>query len=120
MAGKAVQTRSLFIVVCVATASCAPPPGPAPGTLLLSNPHFPAANVETVITSNPDCGGHGPGYVSTGEFVLPGDATRFLAVPPGTGICWRRDRDPSQPVAGDWSAWSRAFVPPAATIDANL
>ena len=41
-------------------------------------------------------------------------------VPPGDEICWRRDRDPSQPIAGQWSDWDRAYVEPGATIDADL
>jgi hypothetical protein len=115
---KTVRTRLLLLALCT-LASCAPPPA-GPGMLLLSNLNFPPTNVEAVTTSNPDCGSRGPGYVSTGEFVLPGDATRFVAVPPGSDVCWRRDRDPSHPVAGAWSGWNRAFVAPGATIDANL
>jgi hypothetical protein len=104
----------LFVV-----AACAPPPA-GPGTLLLSNRNFGPTNVEAVITANPDCSSRGPGYVTTFEFVLPSNGTRFIGVPPGTEVCWRRDRDPAQPVAGQWSSWDRAFVEPGATINANL
>jgi hypothetical protein len=114
-----VRLGLLLVVLCVA-AACAPPPPPLPGTLLLSNPDFPANHVETVTTSNADCGARGPGYASTGEFVLPSNGTRFLPVPPGTLICWRHDRVPEQPAAGEWSDWNRAYVPPATTIAANL
>ncbi len=106
-----------IVLFCVS--ACAPQP-PQPGTLLLSNPNFGSTNVEAVITANPDCGARGPGYVSTLEFVLPTNATKFIDVPPGTEVCWRRDRDPSQPVAGQWSGWDRAYVEPGTTIDANL
>jgi hypothetical protein len=106
------------IVLCC-FAACAPQP-PQPGTLLLSNPNFGPTNVEAVITANPDCSARGSGYVSTFEFVLPANATKFIDVPPGTEVCWRRDRDPSQPVAGQWSGWDRAYVEPGTTIDANL
>ncbi len=106
-----------IVLFCVA--ACAPQPV-QPGTLLLSNPNFGPTNVEAVITANPDCGARGPGYVSTLEFVLPNNATKFIDVPPGTEVCWRRDRDPSQPVAGQWSGWDRAYVEPGTTIDANL
>lgn len=112
--------RPTFLaLVLFSVAACTPPP-PQPGTLLLSNPHFGPLNVEAVITANPDCGARGPGYVSTLEFLLPTNATKFIDVPPGAEICWRRDRDPSQPVAGQWSGWDRAYVPPDETIDANL
>ena len=106
-------------IVLLCAAACAPQP-PQPGTLLLSNPNFGPTNVEAVIAANPDCSAHGPGYVSTLEFVLPANATKFIDVPPGTEVCWRRDRDPSQPVAGQWSGWDRAYVEPGTTIDANL
>jgi hypothetical protein len=109
----------LPLLVLFAAAACAPPPT-GPGTLLLSNPDFGPTHVQAVITANADCGSHGPGYVSTLEFVLPNDATRFVDVPPGTEVCWRRDRDPDQPVAGQWSSWDRAYVEPGTTIDANL
>ena len=112
------RPRLLFIVLCAA-AACAPPPE-GPGTLLLSNPHFGPTHVEAVITANADCGSRGPGYVSTLRFVLPNNATRILDVPTGSEICWRRDRNPEQPVAGEWSGWDRAFVAPGTTIDANL
>ena len=107
-------------VVLFCMAACAPQQPPGPGTLLLSNPDFGATNVEAVVTSNPDCASRGPGYVSTLEFVMPNNSTKIIDVPPGTEICWRRDRDPEQPVAGQWSDWDRAYVAPGTTIDANL
>ena len=100
-------------------AACAAPPA-GPGELLLSNPHFGPTHVEAVITANPDCASRGPGYVSTLRFLLPTDGTRFLAVPSGAEICWRRDREPDHPVAGSWSPWDRAYVAPGETVDANL
>ena len=115
---KTVRPTFLLIVLFCA-AACAPQPA-QPGTLLLSNPHFGPINVEAVITTNRDCGGRGPGYVSTLEFTLPTDATKFINVPPGADVCWRRDRDPEQPVAGEWSPWDRAYVAPGGQIDANL
>ena len=118
-AGTRLVRPTLLAVVLACAAACAPPP-PGPGTLLLSNPDFGPTHVEVVITANPDCGSHGSGYVSTLEFVLPNDATKFIDVPPGTEACWRRDRDPTQPVPGQWSGWDRAYVAPGATIDANL
>jgi hypothetical protein len=109
----------LLVVALCAAAACAPPPA-GPGTLLLSNPHFGPTHVEAVITANRDCGSRGPGYVSTLQFVLPNNATRSVAVPIGTEVCWRRDRDPANPIAGEWSDWDRAYVEPGTTIDANL
>lgn len=111
--------RSRLLLIVLVVAACAPP-AQGSGTLLLSNPHFGPTDVEAVITANPDCASRGRGYVSTFEFVLPNNATRFVDVPPGAEVCWRRDRDPSHPVAGQWSDWDRAFVAPGTTIDADL
>jgi hypothetical protein len=108
-----------LVLFCVAACVLQPPPSP-PGTLLLNNPHFGPTNVEAVITANPDCSSRGPGYVSTLDFVLPNNATRTIAVPPGDEVCWRRDRDPAQPVLGVWSNWDRAYVEPGTTIEADL
>lgn len=113
------RPRLLLLVVLGAAASCTPPPA-GPGTLLLGNPNFPPTDVEAVITASPDCGSRGAGYVSTQEFVLPSYATRFVDVPPGVDVCWRRDRDPGHPVAGAWSNWNRAFVVPGTTMAADL
>jgi hypothetical protein len=110
--------RPRFLLIALLAAACAPPPQ-GPGTLLLSNTHFGPSDVEAVITANADCGSRGPGYVSTLEFVLPSNATKFVDVPPGTEVCWRY-RDPEHPVAGQWSDWDRAYVAPGTTIDANL
>ena len=108
----------LMALLCVA--ACAQQAPPTPGTLLLNNPHFGATHVEAVITANPDCSSRGPGYVSTLEFVLPNDATKIIDVPAGSEICWRRDRIPDQPGAGEWSDWDRAYVAPGGTIEADL
>ena len=115
--------RSILLTIllcCVAACALRQPQPPQAGTLLLSNPDFGPTNVEAVITSNPDCASRGPGYLSTLEFVLSNSATKIIVVPPGYEICWRRDRDPSQPVAGQWSSWDRAYVEPGATIDSDL
>ena len=110
----------LLPIVVLAFAACAPQQPLQPGTLLLSNPHFRSTHVEAVITSAADCASRGPGYVSTFAFVLPNDATKMIDVPPGSEICWRRDRDPDEPAAGRWTDWDRAYVAPGSTVDANL
>jgi hypothetical protein len=120
-ARKSPFVRSILLsAVLFCAAACAPQQAPEPGTLLLSNPDYGPTHVQAVVTANPDCATHGPGYVSTFEFVLPNNATKSLDVPPGAEICWRRDRDPEQPVPGQWSPWDRAYVAPGSTIDANL
>ena len=116
-----------IVLLCVG--SCASPT-PGPGRLLLSNPDFPLTNVEAVITAAAALFGYGyaawiaherdNGYISTLEFTMPNNATKFIDVPAGANICWRSDRNPGRPVAGRWSRWDRAFIVPGRTISANL
>jgi hypothetical protein len=88
--------------------------------LRLSNPNFGLINVEAVITANPDCGARDDGYVSTLEFTMPNDATKFIEAPPGADVCWRSDRNPGRPVPGRWSRWNRAFLIPGRLVEATM
>jgi len=88
---NAVRPKILPIVVLLCAGSCAPE-APGPGRLLLSNPDFPLINVEAVITANADCDARDDGYVSTLEFAMPNNATKFIDVPAGANVCWRRGR----------------------------
>ena len=112
--------RSRILPVVLLCAGSCVPQAPGPGQLLLSNPDFPLINVEAVITANPDCDARDEGYVSTLEFTMPNNATKFIDVPPGANVCWRSDRNPGRPSPGRWSRWDRAFIVPGRTISANL
>jgi hypothetical protein len=109
----------LPIVLLAAAGSCAPQP-PLPGRLQLSNPDFVLINVEAVITANPDCDARDNGYISTMEFAMPNNSTKFIEAPPGADVCWRSDRNPGRPVRGRWSRWDRAFLVPGKLVDATL
>jgi hypothetical protein len=109
----------LLPIVLLSAVSCAPQ-APAPGRLLLSNPDFPMINVEAVITANPDCDARDDGYVSTLAFAMPNNATKFIDVPPGADVCWRRDRNPGRPAPGRWSRWDRAYLVPGRINGATL
>jgi hypothetical protein len=110
---------ALLAIVLLCVCSCAPPV-PLPGTLRLSNPNFALINVEAVITANSDCAARDDGYVSTLEFTMPNNATKFIEVPPGADVCWRSDRNPGRPVPGRWSRWDRAYLVPGKLVDATL
>ena len=106
-----------MVMLCVG--SCAPQL-PLPGRLQLSNPNFGLINVEAVITANPDCDARDDGYVSTLEFTMPNNATKFIDAPPGANVCWRRDRNPGRPAPGRWSRWDRVLLVPGRVISSNL
>ena len=112
---------AFLAIVLLCVGSCAPqPPAPLPGRLQLSNPDFGLINVEAVITANPDCAARDDGYVSTLEFAMPNNATKFIEAPPGADVCWRSDRNPGRPVPGRWSRWDRAYLVPGKRVDATL
>jgi hypothetical protein len=112
---------ALLATVLLCAGSCAPQPSaPLPGRLQLSNPDFGLINVEAVITANPDCAARDGGYVSTLEFTMPNNATKFIEAPPGADVCWRSDRNPGRPVPGRWSRWDRAYLVPGKLVDATL
>ena len=112
--------RSIILPLVLLCAGSCVPDAPSPGRLLLSNPDFPLINVEAVITANPDCDSRDDGYISTLEFTMPNNATKFIDAPPGANVCWRSDRNPGRPSPGRWSRWDRAFLVPGRTISANL
>jgi len=107
-------------VALLCAGSCTSPQLPLSGRLQLSNPDFPIINVEAVITANPDCDARDNGYVSTLEFAMPNNSTKFIDAPPGADVCWRSDRNPGRPVPGRWSRWDRAFLVPGRLVNANL
>jgi hypothetical protein len=109
----------LLAILLLCGSSCAPE-APGPGRLLLSNPDFPLINVEAVITANQDCDARDDGYISTLEFTMPNNATKFIDAPPGANVCWRRDRNPGRPAPGRWSRWDRVLLVPGRTISSNL
>ena len=107
-------------MLALGAASCAQPQPPSPGMLRLSNPNFGLINVEVVITANSDCGARDEGYVSTLEFTMPNNATKFIEAPLGADVCWRSDRNPGRPVPGRWSRWDRASLVPGRLVNATL
>ena len=107
------------VVLLLSAVSCAPQPV-LPGTLLLSNPNFGLINVEAVITANSDCAARDDGYISTLEFTMPNNSTKFIEAPPGADVCWRSDRNPGRPAANRWSRWDRAYLVPGRPVNATL
>jgi hypothetical protein len=102
----------------------APDPG---GRLTLNNFSYDDARVQVVLTNRPDCAVADP--AATGDFVMPLNATRVIATPPGLDICWRREvpltasaqaaRAPAPAVPG-WADWNRAYTSSGRFIDMRL
>jgi hypothetical protein len=110
---------TLLAAVLLGAVSCAQQQS-LPGRLQLSNPNFGLINVEAVITANSDCAARDDGYVSTLEFTMPNNSTKFIEAPPGADVCWRSDRNPGRPAPGRWSRWDRAYLAPGKLVDATL
>ena len=89
-------------------------------TLTLKDPYWGQVNVQAVITTSTDCNNRGSGYVTTKEFVMTKNHTHAIVAPNAEMICWRHDRDPNNPVKGDWSDWSRATLFPGQSVETDL
>jgi hypothetical protein len=89
-------------------------------TLILDNPTWDRVNVEAVITNSADCDNRGKGYVETKQFVMTKGQTVTVEAPKAESVCWRHDRNPNNPTAGDWSGWSRAPLAPGQTAETDL
>jgi hypothetical protein len=89
-------------------------------TLTLNDPTWDRVNVQAVITKSSDCDDRQNGYVATDEFVMTKGHSHNVVAPNAETICWRHDRDPNNPVAGDWSGWSRATLFPGQTTETDL
>jgi len=88
--------------------------------LTLRDPAWEDVNVQIVITSRADCDARGEGFVSEQTFVMHRDNEKWIEVPDGKSLCWRHDRDPKHPVAGDWSGWTRATLNPGYPTKTDL
>src|SRR5712692_1659160 len=80
--------------------------------LTLNDPYWERVNVEIAITRSADCDNRGEGFISTRQFVMRKDKSEAIDVPNGANLCWRHDRNPTNPIAGTWSGWSRATLFP--------
>jgi hypothetical protein len=89
-------------------------------TLTLNEPSWDRVNVELVITKNGDCDNRGDGFISSRELVMRKNKTEYIEVPNGAAVCWRRDRNPNNPVAGAWTGWTRATLFPGQNAEADL
>lgn len=89
-------------------------------TLVLDDPTWERVNVEAVITRSSDCDERQNGYVATKDFVMTKGHSHQVVAPNAETICWRHDRDPNNPVPGNWSEWSRATLFPGQTTETDL
>jgi len=100
-----------WLPVLLLLAACSSDP-PDSSKLTFTNSSWDRVNVEVVITRSADCDNRGEGYVSTQEFFILKDKMQTVVAPNGTSVCWRHDRNPSNPTPGVWSGWSRAVLFP--------
>ncbi|MBV8121939.1 MAG: hypothetical protein JO081_18605 [Alphaproteobacteria bacterium] len=89
-------------------------------TLILANPTWDRVNVQAVITKSEDCNERSNGYVKTVDFAMGKGQTHRVVAPNAETICWRHDRDPTNPAPGDWSEWSRATLFPGQSTETDL
>jgi hypothetical protein len=112
--------RSLMLVAMAAAVCSCSSGSDSSATLILDNPNWDRVNVEAVITKSSDCSDKSNGYVATKDFVMTKGQTHRVVAPNAETICWRHDRDPTNPAPGDWSEWSRAVLFPGQTSETDL
>jgi hypothetical protein len=88
--------------------------------LTLNNSTWDRVNVEIVVTKSANCADRGPEFVSSKEVVLRKDKSEVVDVPPEAAVCWRHDRNPSNPKPGDWTGWSRATLYPGQSAETEI
>jgi hypothetical protein len=106
-------------VVTLAACSSLPSVPPGGSALTLNNPYWERVNVQLVITKSSDCENRGE-YLSSRELVMPKNKLEIIPVPSGANVCWRRDRNPNNPVPGAWSGWTKATLFPGRDAEASL
>ena len=109
----------LATMALAALAACSSAPKDT-SRLTLKDPTWDRVNVEVVITKRADCDSRDEGFISRRELVMRKKGEEIFDVPNGATLCWRHDRDPNNPVAGAWSGWTRASVPPGQSGEADL
>lgn len=88
--------------------------------LTLRDPAWEAVNVQLVVTKNANCDTRDQNVLSSQQIVMHKDADHSVDVPDGAALCWRHDRDPKHPAAGDWSGWTRAQLNPGYPTKTDL
>jgi len=88
--------------------------------LTLRDPAWEVVNVQLVVTKNANCDLRDQGVLSTQQIVMHKDIDHSVDVPDGAALCWRHDRDPKHPSAGDWSGWTRAQLNPGYPTKTDL
>jgi len=100
-------------------AACSSAP-PGSSKVTLDNHEWDRVNVQIVITKSANCEDRGSDFVGEQDILLLKDKSQTVIAPSGTSVCWRHDRNPSQPVAGQWSGWSRAIPFPGEDTETDL
>ena len=109
-----------FLVTLAVVVGCGGGGSKDVGQLILRDPAWDRVNVQIVVTRRADCDSRGDGFISSREVTMRRKSYEVVEVPNGATVCWRRDRDPSAPVAGVWSGWTRATLAPGQNAEADL
>ena len=113
----AVVAASLSLAACSMLSSG---PGKDMARLTLNDLYWDKVNVEIVITRSSDCDNRGESFISNRTLIMRKERAEAIDVPAGANVCWRRDRSPSNPVAGAWSGWSKATLFPGQSAETDL
>jgi hypothetical protein len=88
--------------------------------LTLNNPYWEKVNVQLVLTRSSNCDSRGDGFIEIKDITMAKNRLEVIQVPDGANVCWRRDRNPNDPVVGAWSGWTKATLFPGRNAEADL
>ena len=88
--------------------------------MILNNPTWDRVNVEAVIHQQRRLRQSRQRLRRDQNIRYDQGSPRAVEAPNGESICWRKDRNPNNPVPGDWSGWSRIPSPPGQTAETDL
>jgi hypothetical protein len=110
----------LWPVTMLLLGACGSSGAPGSSTLVLNDPFWERVGVQIVMTRSANCDERGEGFISSRQIVMRKNTTEKFEVPSGAQICWRHDRDPNNPVAGDWTGWTKATLFPGSETKTDL
>ena len=113
------MTRWAWLAAAGLLAACSSSKPSDTAELTINDPSWDRVNVQIVVTKSEDCDKR-DAYISSREVVMRRNKLETVEVPSGASVCWRHDRDPTNPSPGSWTGWTRATLFPGQSTNTDL
>jgi hypothetical protein len=108
-----------WLPLLLGLAACGSAPKDA-SKVTLKNSVWDLVHIQVVVTRSANCDDRGPEFVEQNEYPIPKDKSQEVVALSGTTVCVRHDRNPSKPVAGEWSGWTRIIPFPGEDVETEI